>query len=374
MTAIFDKEITHPMAWVGSDFKSKEEIVFELSAKQTKAFEDILVKVKDIARDDITLEHASHPLLDDDLKKVYNEVCHGRGIQIVRGMPVDGYSIEEIEKIYRSLCVHFGTLLSNNAFGHKMVKVMEERATGGQQSARGTKSNAELAMHNDSGDVFMLMFVQQALSGGESQFSSGPAAHNTIRRTRPDLLPILYKGFPQHRRKEQQPGQDDVTPYDIPVFAIANQPGLVSTNFTYSSIVPAMHFLGRTLTAQEEEALELMRVTLLEQQLELRMAPGEVSVANNYAMCHSRSNFVDGEDDKQRRLVLRVWTEVPNKDRLLPLGREYFLMENAGGRLGYDPVPGLDGAIGRGDYNGMTDELAAIIKATQAKPKVGAGA
>jgi hypothetical protein len=369
MTPIYMQNIAGPMAWVGSDFKSKEDIVFELGAPQIAAFEEILSRVKDMPRDEITRRHAAHPALDQELTQVYREVIHGRGLVIVRGFPIAGRTIDEVEKIYWAFCLHMGNLLSNNAFGHRMVRVQEERLPNGEQSVRGTKSRAELAMHNDSCDIFMLMCVQQAAKGGESQFSSGPAAHNTILAQRPDLLPILYRGFPQHRRSEQQPGQADVTPYEVPVFANVN--GQISINFTYSSIVPALHALGRKLTSQEEEALEIMRRVLLAQQLELRMAPGEVSVANNYALCHARSDFVDGDLPTQRRLVLRAWTEVPLSDRRLPVGREFFHMENAGGRLGYDPVPGLEGRISRADYANMPEDLAKLFKATQAKPKGG---
>ena len=367
MTPIYRETITEPMAWVGSDFKSKEDIVFELGARQIAAFEEVLVRVKDVPRDEITRLQSAHSALDGELAKVYKEVINGRGLVVVRGFPVAQHSVEEIEKIYWCFCLHMGNLLSNNAFGHRMVRVQEERLPSGEQSVRGTKSRAELAMHNDSGDIFMLMCVQQAVSGGESQFSSGPAAHNAMLAKRPDLLPILYRGFPHHRRSEQQPGQPDVTPYDVPVFSNIN--GRIAINFTYSSIVPALHAIGRNLTTEEEEALDVLRNVLLEQQLKIRMEPGEVSVANNYGMCHSRSDYVDGPLPTQRRLLLRAWTEVPPTDRRLPVGREFFHMENAGGRLGYDPVPGLDGRISRAEYANMPEDLAKLFKATQAKPK-----
>jgi hypothetical protein len=56
-------------------------------------------------------------------------------------------------------------------------------------------------------------------------------------------------------------------------------------------------------------------------------------------------------------------------DRRLPVGREFFHMENAGGRLGYDPVSGLEGRISRADYANTPEDLAKLFKATQAKPK-----
>ena len=98
------------------------------------------------------------------------------------------------------------------------------------------------------------------------------------------------------------------------------------------------------------------------------MESGEACVANNYAMCHSRSDFVDGDTPEERRLLFRTWMEVPARDRRLPVGREFFHMENEGGRLGYDEVPGREGRIARNDYVGVPESLADMFKAAQVKP------
>ena len=368
LTPILRTRTDDPMAWRGIDIASKDELAFDLSRRNVAALESILVRVAHMARDDIAREHCSHPDLDAHLARVYEEVIRGRGLAIVRGFPVDEHTVEEMERLYWIFCTHFGNLLSNTSLGARMVRVQEEVLPGGVQSARGTKSRAELAMHNDSGDVFLLLWVHQAMEGGNSQFSSGPAAHNEIVATRPDLLPILYRGFPQHRRSEQPDDQPAVTPYDVPIFS--NVDGRISINFTYSSIVPALHELGRELAADEAEALELLRVVLVRNQLDLRFEPGEAAVANNYAMCHARSDFVNGDRPEEQRLVLRVWTEVPDADRRLPIGREFFLMENEGGRLGYDPVPGRDASVATNDYNDMPPELAEMFRAAQVKPKL----
>lgn len=367
MTPILKEQTRDPIAWRGSDVLSKEFFAFDLSARNQAALKDILLRLKDVPNEQITKEFASHPALDDDLMKVYRDVMHGKGLVLLRGVPSAGHSVEEIEKIFWAILIHWGPLLSNNSFGHKMVWVQQEVLPGGVQPARGTKSAGELAMHNDSSDMLTLLCVHQADEGGESQYSSGPAAHNTILAERPDLLPILYRGFPHHRRSEQYDDQPAVTPYDVPVFS--NNKGKICINFTYSSIIPAVHEIGRTLTDQEIEALDLLRSVLLEQQVEFRMAPGEAVVANNYAMCHSRSNFVDGPTPERRRLMLRAWNEVVPEDRRLPVGREFFLMENKGGRLGYDAIPGREGKIARNDYVGVDENLANLFKATQQKPK-----
>jgi hypothetical protein len=370
LTPIHQAPIDGPMAWVGDDVTSKDQLAFDLTSKHVAALESVLARTAGKDRDDVTQDEARHPDLDDDLRKgVYDELMFGRGLVVVRGFPCDDHSIEDLERIYWIFCSHLGYLVSNNSLGHRMVRVQEELLADGKQPARGTKSRAELAMHNDAADILSLLCVYQALEGGQSQFASGPAAHNTILRDHPEILPILYRGFPHHRRSEQPDDQPDITPYDVPIFS-TNARGEVCINFTYSSIAPALTVLGRELTAEEENAMAILRKVLVRQQVEVRLARGEAAVANNFSMCHSRSDFVDGDDVAKRRCYLRAWMEVPIEDRRLPLGREFFHMENKDLRLGYDVVPGRDATIARNDYANVDDKLADMFKAAQAKPSV----
>jgi len=132
-----------------------------------------------------------HPDVDGPAREVYEELISGRGLVVVRGFPVEEHGVDEMELLFWAWLTHFGRLVSNNSFGHRMVRVQQEVLANGVQPARGTKSSGELAMHNDAADLFSLLWIHQAERGGESQFSSGPAAHNTILATRPDILPIL---------------------------------------------------------------------------------------------------------------------------------------------------------------------------------------
>lgn len=369
-TPICREVIDGPMAWTGADITSKDQIAFDLTSKHVAALESLMARTAARARDDLTLDDARHPDLDDDLRRgVYEQLMSGRGLVVVRGFPCDEHDVDDLERIYWLVCSHLGYLVSNNSFGHRMVRVQEEILPDGVQPARGTKSRAELAMHNDAADILGLLCVHQALEGGESQFASGPAAHNTILATRPDILPILYRGFPHHRRSEQPDEQPDVTPYDVPIFS-TNARGEVCINFTYSSIAPALHVVGRALTPEEEGALDVLRAVLVRQQVEVRLERGEAAMANNFAMCHSRSDFVDGDDPTKRRCYLRAWMEVPSEDRRLPIGRQFFHMENKDLRLGYDPVPGREASIARNDYANVDENLANLFKAAQAKPSV----
>ena len=312
-TTIRTEQVHDPMAWVGADFPGDDDLVYRphpgdrrrRSRRSSSA--SATCRANEIAR-----EHVGHPDVDGPAREVYEELIRVAVSSWCAASRSPSTPIEENERLFWCWLSHFGELVSNNSFGHRMVRVQQEVMPGGVQPARGTKSAAELAMHNDSADLFSLLWIHQAEQGGESQFSSGPAAHNTILATRPDILPILYRGFPHHRRSEQPDHQPDVTPYDVPIFS--NVDGRICINFTYSSILPgAARARSGAHPRRGRGARGPARACSCEQQVELRMQPGDASMANNYAMCHSRSDFVDGADPERRRLVLRAWNEVPDR-------------------------------------------------------------
>ena len=141
LTPIHDAPIDGPMAWVGSDVTSKDQIAFDLTAKHVTALEAVLAKMAGKDRDEITCDDARHPDLDDDLRRgVYEPLMFGRGLVVARGFPCDDHSIEDLERIYWIFSCHLGYLVSNNSFGHRMVRVQEELLADGSQPARGTKS------------------------------------------------------------------------------------------------------------------------------------------------------------------------------------------------------------------------------------------
>jgi hypothetical protein len=144
----------------------------------------------------ILLEHCRHPALDRDLEWVFDEIQEGRGIVIVRGMPVQAHSVEDILTMFWAIGTHFGRGVSQSALGDVLGLVRDETPPGQPESARGYLSRRELSLHVDLAQIVGLMCVRQARSGGYSQYACGLAVHNEILATRPDLMPILYRGFP----------------------------------------------------------------------------------------------------------------------------------------------------------------------------------
>jgi hypothetical protein len=338
MTPIYDAPIDHPMAWRGEDLGGKEAIAFDLSTRQAAALEDVL---RDLRREGLGLAetrhlHCRHPLLDADLARVFDEIQDGRGIVIIRGIPVERHSPEDVGTMFWALGTHFGLGVSQSALGNLLGQVQDETPPGEPESARGYLSRRELSLHTDLGQVVGLMCVRQAKAGGFSQYASGLAVHNEILATRPELLPVLYRGFPYHRRDEQAPEEPAITPYDIPVFSNTN--GKVSVLMVREIINAAFRDLGRTFTGEEVDAIDTFRAAAVRLQFEARLEPGEASFINNYTVMHARSEFVDWDEPEKKRLMLRLWLDVERNAR--PVVPEIHIYKNQGGRSGIDPQPG----------------------------------
>jgi hypothetical protein len=343
MTSVFPAFIDHPMAWRGSDIVSKDEIAFDLTARQAKALEELLMRFRaeQLGLGDILPRHCRHPALDDDLRSVFKKIQAGRGLVIVRGIPVADHSVEEVSKMFWALGAHFGCAVSQSARGDLLGLVRDETPPGEVESARGYTSRRELSLHTDLGQIVGLMCVRQARNGGYSQYASGLAVYNEIRVRRPDLMPILCRGFPYHRRGEEAPSAAPITPYDIPVFS--QRDGQVSVFMVREIINAAFRDLKRSFTRQEIEAIDTFRSTAEALQFETRLEPGEATFSNNYTILHARSEFEDWDAPEQKRLMLRLWLDVDHDAR--PVVPEIHIYENRGGRSGIDPQPGRSPAV-----------------------------
>jgi len=335
MTAIHHVPDSHKMAWRGGDF-TKDDIAFDLTARHAAALEDVLTRVCTKELIEIAPADCRHPALDADLERIFDEIQEGRGIVIVRGIPVANHSVEDVGRLFWALGAHFGLGVSQSAVGDVLGHVRDETPPGGEESARGYTSRRELSLHTDLGQIVGLMCVHQAQSGGQSQYAAGLAIHNEIAATQPDLLPLLYRGFPYHRRGEQAANAAPITPYDIPVFSVTS--GQMSVFMVREIFNAAFRDLKRAFTPDEIAAIDLFRETAQRLQFETRLEAGEATFLNNYTVMHARSEFVDWDEPERKRLMLRLWLDAERKRR--PVVPEIHIYENKGGRSGIDSQPG----------------------------------
>lgn len=65
--------------------------------------------------------------------------------------------------------------------------------------------------------------------------------------------------------------------------------------------------------------------------LKTKFEPGDIQLLNNHTTVHSRGQFLDWPEKEKRRLLLRLWLNIPNGR---PLAPEYADHLNTGGRGG----------------------------------------
>lgn len=276
------------------------------------------------------------PTLGPKLKRLLEDIEYGRGFVLLRGLDVANYGLDRLSLLYWGLGAHLGQVISQNSQGDLLGRVTDMEsgryAKGGyyEEGVRGHRTNAFLAPHSDSADVVGLLCVRPAKEGGESWIASSISVYNRILAERPDLLPPLMEGF-RYDLVGKGRTADELTQNQVPVYSWFE--GLLSCRFNKQQIELGAAKLGITLTAAQIEAITLVEDMALSEELLLPMAfePGDIQLLNNHTTLHSRGGYVDWDNPEQRRLLLRLWLNIPNGR---PLAPEFADRLNTGGRGG----------------------------------------
>ena len=262
--------------------------------------------------------------VDSDLKAAYEEVRSGKGVVIVRGLPVDG-TLERFSAAVWEVGRHFGAALSQNAQGELVGHVID--ATADDPTPRMYRSNLELRPHSDITAMISLACWHKSASGGASIIVSGVTVHDAIRERAPQLLEPLYRGYHYHRLGEEGPGEEPATPYRTPVFA--NRNGQLSCRYQRAGIAAGQRERGVPLDERDLSALNLFDQVAADpgNRLAFFLERGDMIVINNYTVMHARTRFTNfPEPERQRRLV-RLWFDAED---FRDVPREFWLFAENG--------------------------------------------
>jgi len=297
--------------WRASSFKSPADYVVELTRSDRDEIEAALAAFERGGR--IPPMHATSKdefrfgALSEKLVRAYAQVRSGKGFVLLRGLPIEGLSLEQYSAAVWGVGLHFGRALSQNAQGELVTAVID--ATGEDATPRMYRSNLELRPHSDITAMIALACWHKSASGGASIIASGVTVHDAIRERAPLLLEPLYRGYHYHRLGEQGPGDEPATPYRVPVFA--NRGGQLSCRYQRAGIAAGHRERGVPLDERDIEALNLFDEVAAapENRLAFFLERGDMIVINNYTVMHARTRFTNyPEPERQRRLV-RLWLD-----------------------------------------------------------------
>ena len=277
MTPIIKHLIGHPSAWKASDFRTKDDYAIDLEPHHVAALARALEKVK---TQGLALEQLSNTtfVLDDirDLiDRVSDELLDGRGLVLLRGWPVEDYSLEDIGMMYFGFGSHFGKAASQSVMGDRLGYV--EDFSYQDPNERAYRNKYALDLHTDLNDLIAMLNIHQAPKGGESQYASSIAIHNEIFATGPDLLEPLYQGFHYHRRGEEGPNEAPVTPHKVPIFSSVE--GVLSCRYVDSYMPAAAKELGINMSPELLEAITCFEEIAAREDfsLDIKVEPGEMT-------------------------------------------------------------------------------------------------
>jgi hypothetical protein len=299
--------IRHRAAWKASELGSKEELAIDLAPRHLDAIEHALREARAQGHSVATLRRDCFPLasIAGDIAAWRHELTEGSGLLLLRGFPIERYSVEDWELIFLGLGAHFGEPVSQSNLGDRVGHVIN---VGGQdRRERAYRNNRELTLHTDRCDYIGMLCLQKAKQGGVSSYASALTVHNEIAASRPELLEPLYAGYRLHRFGEQPAGEPVVTDTRIPVFSIAD--GCPNVIYIRGYIELAVQEGFYSLDELEREALDYFDeiANRPDVRLDLMLEPGEATFTNNCVLLHRRSAFEDHEDPRRRRHLLRLW-------------------------------------------------------------------
>lgn len=293
-------DVADPRAW--TETLSPTEIG-ELEAAMAcarRASADFL----DIGKADFPL-----PTLASRLAEIEAQLMDGRGFVLIRGLPRDAWSNDDMCLAYWGLGAHLGMPWPQNHHGHVLGDVTDQGKTFDDPTARGNElGGIGLDLHCDGSDLVGLLCLATGVSGGASAVCNSVALHNDLVRERPDLAAELYKPQPYDMRGEQRPGARGW--YELPVFT--DHGGRLFVRLIRAYILASQrHADAPRLTDAAREALEWMQTRAQSGAYSLVMdfQPGDMQFINNYHVLHGRLPYTDDRPAGKIRHLKRLWLE-----------------------------------------------------------------
>jgi hypothetical protein len=332
MSTTIAQPLTGPMVWTGEDLRHSTDWIRPLAAAEVDELDAALraVQRRGIGWPAMTRDDFAIPRLDRTLAEVSDALEHGRGLVLLRGVPVERYTEDELRILYWGLGLHLGTPRHQNGNGELIGDVRDENRLYGavrevnpmqagepRTSRNKARSAGPLRFHTDRVDVVTLLCVRPAARGGLSKVVSAPAVYNTILERRPDLHALLCAPY-YHVREGEAGGKQQY--FTMPVFGLRD--GRLTSQYSRTFVENAQGLPGvPPLTAAQNAALDLWAEVCEELCYGMDMRAGDLQLLNNHVVYHARATYEDDPRPNHDRFLMRLWLSMPNS-RALPRGFE----------------------------------------------------
>ena len=306
MNSILKRPIEDRSAWTADTFENDGTWIYHLTQHDIDDVHQAMLIAKSTGKKIHQLTSNDFPLSNfmNFLNDFKNELEDGRGFVLLRGLPIENYDDQAIEIIYYGMGLHLGQPVTQNGNGDLLGQVMN---TGdiNDKNTRVYQTNLYLPYHTDPSDVVGLLCVRKAKEGGLSSLVSVPSVYNILLKEFPEYLGLFYKQWYYAHLGEDLPS---------PTSLFAMHQGKLNFRYLRQYIELGHELRNSPLSDVEKEALDILDSIIMrpELRIDMMLEPGDIQLANNHLVLHSRTSFVDHDDIKQRRKLLRLWLKMSN--------------------------------------------------------------
>ncbi len=299
-----------PAAWRGADLAGRDDWQIRLTTAQTDECLAAVERAQSggkplhrIGRDDLPL-----PTLAPVLAACRDQVRHGRGFVLIRGVPVARWTERQTELFYWGLGHHLGIPGAQNAQGDLLGHVRDQRSGG---DIRYYRTNRALDMHCDAADMVGLLCLRKARSGGVSRIASSVAVYNELQRRDPEMAARLFEPFWFDTK-----GEGGIPAYPVVPCRYADGELRTFWQSDYFRTVEAVPHVPR-LGPAEHALLDAYDAIANDPafRLDMDLEPGDLQLLSNHSVLHARAAFEDWPEPERRRHLLRLWITLPDAPR-----------------------------------------------------------
>ncbi|MBI2710664.1 MAG: TauD/TfdA family dioxygenase [Actinobacteria bacterium] len=258
---------------------------------------------------DVDKERFPLPTLGPELERMTRDLVEGRGVALIRGIPVERYGKDRASTIYWGIGMHVGRPWPQNVKGHLLGDVTDQGKAYDDPTSRGNEiGGVPFPFHSDGSDLVGLFCLDAGASGGASLVANVVTIHNELVRSEPDLAAELYGRFPYDARGEQAPGTKGW--YTMPVFSRRGDRLFCRYIRPYIT-ASSRHGDAPHPSPAAVAAMDRLDAMCADPRYHVAMAlqPGDIQLVNNYHVLHARDGYVDDRAGGRIRHLKRLWLE-----------------------------------------------------------------
>ena len=301
--------------WTGSELATKSGWLNILTSDEISSLAIMAESIRPNLHDDpnrllvLSKEDFDLGTFQPRLQSVFEELKDGKGLSLIRGLPIDDMPLIDVATIYWGIGLHLGDATPNNPDGDMLGHITDLGKTQSDPNSRGYQTREAMDYHCDQCDIVGLICLRTAKSGGESRVASSVAMYNELTRRQPDYARALTDHVYWTKHGEYAEGEPPY--YTSPVFNFLE--GKLCTSFGPKHILKGHDLPGAPdLTQIQLNAIRVAEEIADEQRYDMVLEPGDMQFLNNYVTLHTRSAYGDHDEPSRKRLLWRLWLMNPN--------------------------------------------------------------